>query len=818
MTTLFCFWTTLFFSLYGVAQTKKKNPIEKWNENVEDIFHGHDLGTVNGIAETRNGDLWCVGLTEDGIYWVKINKNTEEIVNRVFTKKIDREASIHSFKAIGNDTYAILGNTGKGTAQKGWLLIFDENGQITIEKHGISGTAFFDFVTMETGSLLISGRQKNKMALFALEGQNLKTLVCEHCVNYSEGRGIARNLADEIFITGYEKAKKTDETERAKTPTLKVWKYIGHLNIGAASLLQEVTSIEGAEGISIVSTYGENCLLDYSFGVLAKSADSNDCSLLRINPVHQTVDVDTLAEFESLNVPTRHAFLMGGYYDSIEGSQNLQYWIGGYSNSYHRFAGRERCQLYEVSAKVKDNKLFDKVSTDSKIGKKKVSCLYQLRDGELIIGGTNEQLGYLHKQKTKHQQGGQDCQMMLAFSKKNKGTVLYAGSEEMRTARDEIFITPKIISKNPLQKLTIRFDKNDNRGYQPIYDSLLICKNKGEGTRFGVKTTTKGMELSIKNGLYYYEYGTTLQLNIGINQLNFITTNCTGGEIPNYAEDYQLNYLPIDFFLWSMGVPSDLTYTVADAKELYRIYEESNQKQYFKSGQINCSIDSINTTALKIEEIFADKAVNAKNDKNVGVDKNDLMIFYISSHAHEEERDLILHPSNYHEIIETAQIHLKKNVLPHLEKIPCKKLLLIDACQSGAAFGKDEDGWFVEDKSLIVISAAEEGAFEGKDWNNSAFMMAMLEAFNSKITKAGTGDCSTDEDYNQKKEQEKKFKKYYEDGFLSVKELYDYLSLRVPFLVRQRCKGEQQIPKLILPKGVKATDSDWDFPIFYRSK
>ncbi len=190
------------------------------------------------------------------------------------------------------------------------------------------------------------------------------------------------------------------------------------------------------------------------------------------------------------------------------------------------------------------------------------------------------------------------------------------------------------------------------------------------------------------------------------------------------------------------------------------------------------------------------------------------MIFYISSHAHEANRDLILHPSNYHENIRTTQIHVKENILPHLEKIPCKKLLLIDACQSGAAF----EG-FVKDESLVVICASEDttSSYEDKRWKNSAFMKAMLEALNGKITTTGTSKCTTEEDFDKLKK-EKELQEYYEDNLLSVKELYEYLSWRVPFLVRQRCKGEQQVPKLILPQGVKANDDSWDFPIFYRSK
>ncbi len=594
-----CLWTVVFFGFRGIDQTPKQKQIGEWNKNVEAVFYEYDLETVSGMAETEDGHLWCVGMTEKGIYWIKIQNRTGKIIDSVFTKIFDTQVNIHSFRAIGNGQYAIVGTKENNRGENGWLLVFDESGQKKVEKNGARGTAFFDFVTMENEGLLISGVHDNKMALFAWRGQNFEAIVCEECYEYSEGRGIARNLADEIFITGYE------QKEKAKTPTLKIWKYVGHLN-NEADRIQEVKSIDGAKGITIASTYGENCLLDYSFGVLAKDANDNHSFLLRINPNNQTVDVDMLAEFEGLSVPTAKTFLTGGYYDSTKGSQNLFYWVGGLSSDYHRFARLKQWQLHGISVKIKDNQVISKKKTYSKIKENDVSSVHKLRNGNLILGGGERELGYLHQQEGKPQLRGGDCQMMLAFSKKNKGTVLYAGSEEMRTTKNRVFITPKIISKNPMTELTIRFDKNDGRGLQQIYHDLVPCEQEGE--KFETIIKPKEVDLYTNNRLFHYELGRTLQLNLGINKLNFTITDCKENEISDFAKDYVLNYSPIDVSLWSIGVPSNLKYTEKDAENLCEVYRQSNQEQFFKSIQINCSIDSVSTTAAKMEEFFCKKS------------------------------------------------------------------------------------------------------------------------------------------------------------------------------------------------------------------
>jgi uncharacterized caspase-like protein len=110
-----------------------------------------------------------------------------------------------------------------------------------------------------------------------------------------------------------------------------------------------------------------------------------------------------------------------------------------------------------------------------------------------------------------------------------------------------------------------------------------------------------------------------------------------------------------------------------------------------------------------------------------------------------------------------------------LAGIRCRKLVLLDTCHSGGAVEANLLRRFIPNgQGPFVIAACDqsEKSFEDNKLGHGVFTYAVLEAFGKKFGKA---------DANL-------------DGKLSPRELYDYVSERVPALMKEVKPGNTQNP------------------------
>ncbi|HEV3439912.1 MAG TPA: caspase family protein, partial [Gemmata sp.] len=110
-----------------------------------------------------------------------------------------------------------------------------------------------------------------------------------------------------------------------------------------------------------------------------------------------------------------------------------------------------------------------------------------------------------------------------------------------------------------------------------------------------------------------------------------------------------------------------------------------------------------------------------------------------------------------------------------LAGINCRKLVLLDTCHAGGAVEANLLRRFIPNgQGPFVIAACDqsEQSFEDNKLGHGVFTYAVLEAFGPKFRKANVNS----------------------DGKLSPKELYDYVSDRVPVLMREVKPGNTQNP------------------------
>ena len=243
----------------------------------------------------------------------------------------------------------------------------------------------------------------------------------------------------------------------------------------------------------------------------------------------------------------------------------------------------------------------------------------------------------------------------------------------------------------------------------------------------------------------------------------------------------------INLHVWAMGVPQksgDLQYTTNDALDLANALQGQSNHLY-NEVKTHVFTTENETTAQSLRKGIKDITNSFDSGE---IDSNDMVILYMSAHGFSEmingERKVYIQGSDYvPQYYDIYSIDLKEDVLDRLKEINCKVLLLIDACRSGAL---PEDGGRPGDigdnpdnvaaaieqniratKGVRIITScqANEKSYEDPAWENGAFTQALLEALGiEKVPfKVDTND----------------------DGFLSIRELYEYIDRRVPQMVRK---------------------------------
>ncbi|MEM9885995.1 MAG: caspase family protein [Bacteroidota bacterium] len=297
----------------------------------------------------------------------------------------------------------------------------------------------------------------------------------------------------------------------------------------------------------------------------------------------------------------------------------------------------------------------------------------------------------------------------------------------------------------------------------------------------------------IKESEGQYTFTTRLDLKEeGINELAIKVQTRVIGEI--HSESLMLQFVPYrpNLHLLSIGTETNLDYTMKDAKDFAECFATQSKA---KGGQLFNRVSSEVLTGkaasaqaikTKIEQLEAQYKTGIIREK-------DLILFYISSHGFlDEKRQLRIQGDDYIPAAPRAtSISYERDIVEVFESIPCKKIILIDACYSGGSKSNNEDidyqlqilNQALKGFTTIVSSKGDELSYEDGKWENGAFTEVILEGLLKKRA-------------NQN-----------EDQYITVNELWQYLQLRVPNLVAQ-VKQRAQHPTL------KQNDLG-EMPIYY---
>ena len=357
-------------------------------------------------------------------------------------------------------------------------------------------------------------------------------------------------------------------------------------------------------------------------------------------------------------------------------------------------------------------------------------------------------------------------------------------------------ITVKALSSKPLSEADFRI---------LINEQILARGSKFDNARLD----------SSRNGqTFIYTFSAKVPLSIGDNLLHIEVKNGAGKERTKPLVVRYNPRLTMNLHILSIGVPfANLKYTTNDAADMVRIME-SQGKALFKN-----IIPNLLNTEEKTSKTRIIQALEDLKGKYYGgeITAQDVLMLSVSSHGFTASTDptrFRICTEGYSQKYEQSRsLDFETDILNILNEIKCKKIILIDACHSGAAenpllASTASKGIFFDDVNAaidrlmkieegtwcIVSSSAEEKSWEDEEWHNGAFTKAFGEAARNQKSETQLNVFTTP-DANG-------------DNYLTLNELFDFVKARVSFLVAKK-KQKVQTPRLISPRKTA------DFPVFY---
>lgn len=312
------------------------------------------------------------------------------------------------------------------------------------------------------------------------------------------------------------------------------------------------------------------------------------------------------------------------------------------------------------------------------------------------------------------------------------------------------------------------------------------------------------------NGRYHFIYSGKIHLQPGENKVEVALQTATG---ETKTQSMVINFQPRqpNLHVLAIGPPhEDLKYTGLDASNFAKAYEnQAGPGKLYGKVFVRTLTEVQATQADALREAISDLVFQYQNPAAAErILENDVLIVFISTHGKNSRDGFLLLPSNYDARYErTRTLDYQRDLVNELEQINCKKLVFIDACQSGAADSKAMSDVERADAlmklaalhpgmSTLTSCRANELSYEDAAWENGAFTEAILEAFANKICSDDTGTYHADANDNK---------------IVTLGELYDFLQRRVPQMVS---KQKTQAPTTQTPFMPESRLSKEDMPVY----
>lgn len=279
-------------------------------------------------------------------------------------------------------------------------------------------------------------------------------------------------------------------------------------------------------------------------------------------------------------------------------------------------------------------------------------------------------------------------------------------------------------------------------------------------------------------GSYVYKDEISLDENADINQIAIKITTPSGS---TESEALKINYAPVrpNVYLLSIGTQLNLKYAYKDARDFAKLFAQQSHKTYklFSSVQVDTLIGSAATTS----EIRGMIETIHNKFRTGQIVEDDLVMLFISSHGFLDDRgDVRIQGNDYMpERKSTTSVSFQNDVLAQLDELPCKKVVIIDACHSGGAKANTADIMNAlhalksapKGFAIFTSSSQDEESYEDVKWQNGAFTEGLIKGL-----KDGLADTN-------------------KNGIITLMELENYLKTEVPAMVLA-VKNKPQHPLL----------------------
>ncbi|MBV6441703.1 MAG: caspase family protein [Haliscomenobacteraceae bacterium CHB4] len=252
--------------------------------------------------------------------------------------------------------------------------------------------------------------------------------------------------------------------------------------------------------------------------------------------------------------------------------------------------------------------------------------------------------------------------------------------------------------------------------------------------------------------------------------------------------------------LLTIGVPdSVLRFPSKDAQDFARLMQEQAGNGLFERIYVDALYTPEKTTRDAIEGAFNDLVNRYLFEQKIK--SYDYLVIFISSHGmRRDDGRFCLLPTGYDANRKIATtVDYRDLIEKYLNLIRCKKILFLDACQSGSA--KTPPDPYLSEAVQLANSVAEatvtftscspnELSYELPKEENGAFTEGIIEAFGGSPVEMPEGqllkaDTKSYDKFGAPKDGP--------DGLISLEELEDFLAERVPYVVKSK-QGYSQHP------------------------
>lgn len=398
------------------------------------------------------------------------------------------------------------------------------------------------------------------------------------------------------------------------------------------------------------------------------------------------------------------------------------------------------------------------------------------------------------------EQGNQDTIKGVFHLSLNKPIGQNSGVRSPRSSKDLIWLSPnpdeqgkRIIADKDYVDIKIKAVSNNELKAEDF--TIYLNNSAQDGSKISPPTLSSPNR---KGASFTQTFESRLQLQLGDNEI----------EVEVYDELGNVKTIPLkityaperpNLHILAIGpTHEDLKYTGTDARDFAKAFINQENK-LFNKVFIKSLSEKNTTNKDDIQKALLDLQFNYETSSEGAITDKDLLIIFISSHAKRDGRNFLILPSDYSAKYEAIySLDYEKDIVQFLKNLNCKKLMFIDACNSGAAYTSVSGTKSVTDDGLaeainkinstlsgmstFTSCRKREKSYEDDKWQNGAFTEAILEALDNRPYADAKGR-------NYRADQNN-------DSIITLGELKSFLAKRVPYLVKTQKKNAptSQVP------------------------